>query len=92
MTMSLEMAKRLHPAYQGIVWGSGEPDPILLATVPTKLDWLEPHIAAGPASFIKNADGRIRVTLWIQGEDASIVEALLEDMNVEALRLSVVEP
>lgn len=89
-TVSREMAKLLHPAYQGII--QGQPNPLLLATVPSYLDWIDPPIAAGPTSFIKNPDGRIRVTLWIQGEDAAIVEELLTSMNVEAVQLSVVEP
>ena len=59
--------------------------------IPVELDWLTPPVRT-TARVLKSEDGRVRMILDISGEDAAIVEELIESQPVTALQLSSVQP
>lgn len=60
-----------------------------LAQVPVKLDWTIPAIP-GVATFIRRDNGTLKIEIAVQ-DDGKVMD-LLEQMDVDALQLSVVEP
>lgn len=62
---------------------------VTLAQVPIKLDWTIPAIP-GVATFVRRDNGTLKIEITVH-DDGKVMD-LLEQMDVDALRLSVVEP
>lgn len=62
-----------------------------LGVFPTKFTWMEPN-PQGLATAVRLRDGRVKITIVVEGEDADIVADLIETQPVEALSIDSVAP
>jgi hypothetical protein len=64
----------------------------LVASVPVKLDWLEPPIAGLAHILEHTGTGEVQIRLLFSYEDSQTIKRLVMDQPVEALRVSSVQP
>jgi hypothetical protein len=68
----------------------GVTDPVVIKDdIPVKITWMTPELN-GVATVIKNQDGRVLISILVEGEDADLVATLVNDQPVEALSLDSV--